>query len=72
MERPNIIERAFSLAEKCGSIDEVKQQLKREGYLQVDAHLSGRQIRSEIMGRLSPALVKGRRLSRAEKSENGA
>lgn len=61
MEGVNIIERAFELAAECGSIDEVKQKLKREGYLQVEAHLSGRQIRSELMRRLSPELVRRRR-----------
>jgi hypothetical protein len=61
MEGVNIIERAFALAPECGSVDELKQRLKREGYLQVDAHLSGRQIRSEILNRLSPGAVARRR-----------
>ena len=55
MEGVNIIERAFALAAECRSVDEVRQRLKREGYLQVDAHLSGRQIRSEIVSRLARA-----------------
>jgi hypothetical protein len=64
MEGMNIIERAFEVAAESGSVDEVKVRLKREGYLQVDAHLSGRQIRSEIVRRLSPTLVKSRRTAR--------
>ena len=48
----NIIERAFQLASDAVSIDEVKKQLRREGYLQVDAHFSGRQIRLELTQRL--------------------
>jgi hypothetical protein len=61
VEGVNIIERAFALAAECGSIDEVKQRLKREGYLQVEAHLAGRQIRSELVRRLSPQRVRQRR-----------
>jgi hypothetical protein len=52
MQDMNIIERAFQLASDAISIDEVKKQLRREGYMQVDAHLSGRQIRTEITKRL--------------------
>ena len=48
MEGVRIIERAFQLAPECGSIDELKRRLMREGYLQVNAHLSGRQIRRDI------------------------
>ena len=64
MDGMNIIERAFALAAESGSVDEVRQRLKREGYLQVDAHLSGRQIRSEIVRRLSSDLVASRRSTR--------
>ena len=52
MEHVNIIERAFQLAAESVSVDEVKRKLRREGYFNVEAHLSGRQIRSEIMQRL--------------------
>ncbi len=48
MSDTNVIERAFQLAPECGSIDELKRRLIREGYLQVNAHLSGRLIRSQI------------------------
>ena len=56
MEGINIIERAFQLAPECGSVDEVKRKLVREGYLQVEAHLSGRQIRADLNERLDPSL----------------
>ena len=52
MEGVNIIERAFQLAGECVSIDELKRRLMREGYLQVNAHLSGRQIRKDLLPRL--------------------
>jgi hypothetical protein len=57
MPATNIIERSLQLAAECGSVEEVKQRLKREGYLEVDPHLSGRLIRSEICKRLDPRLT---------------
>ena len=59
MDRPNIFERAFELAPKCYSLVELKARLNGEGYIQVDAHFSGRQIKQEIRelladGRLTP------------------
>ena len=42
------IERAYELAPTCVNIDEVRAALKREGYSRVDAHLSGRIIRSDL------------------------
>ena len=57
MEDVSIIERAFQLAPECGSIDELKRKLAREGYFQVNAHLSGRHIRSQLHGRLNPELA---------------
>ena len=57
----NIIERAFELAAESGSVDEVHKKLVREGYFHVHAHLAGRQIRHEILGRLNPALASYRR-----------
>jgi hypothetical protein len=55
MDDTNVIERAFQLAPECTSIDELKRKLIREGYIQVNAHLSGRLIRSQI----SPLLNRG-------------
>ncbi len=57
MEGVDIIERAFQLAADSGSVDEVKRKLRREGYFQVEAHLSGRQIRAEVAQRLNPKLI---------------
>jgi hypothetical protein len=51
----NIIQRAFAIAPECSTIEEVKRRLIREGYIQVNAHLSGRQIRREIITRLKRA-----------------
>lgn len=45
---PNIIERAYELAPRLESIDDVKRQLSQEGYTQVDAHLGGPKIRSDL------------------------
>jgi hypothetical protein len=53
MEKRNVIERAFEIAPECGSIVEVRRRLIGEGYMQVNAHLSGRQIRMEITNRLN-------------------
>ena len=56
MEGQSIIERAFEIAPEFGSIADVKRKLIDEGYTQVNAHLSGRQIRADILGRLDPRL----------------
>lgn len=52
----NVIERAFQLAPECGSIEELKRKLIREGYYKVEAHLAGKQIRSQISPLLNPEL----------------
>ena len=44
----NIIERAYELAQRSSSLEEVRKQLSEEGYLQVDAHLHGPKIRSDL------------------------
>jgi hypothetical protein len=54
MNEMNIIERAFQLAPECGSVSEVRQLLMREGYFNVEAHLTGRQIQRDIQSRLNP------------------
>ena len=54
MNRPHIIERALQLAAESLSVDEVRQQLKAEGYSQVSEHLAGKLIRSQIVERLQP------------------
>lgn len=44
----NTIERAFQLAEQSATVEEVRAKLKREGYFNVDAHLSGGRIRADL------------------------
>jgi hypothetical protein len=57
VEHVDIIQRAFQLAAESASVEEVKRKLRREGYFQVEAHLSGRQIRAEITQRLNRDLI---------------
>ena len=52
---PGIIERALELAPECASVSEVKRRLKVEGYAQIDAHLSGKLTRQQIIARLLPS-----------------
>ena len=42
------IGRAFQLAPEADSIESIRKQLKDEGHFQVDAHLSGRQIKKDL------------------------
>ncbi|HEU0284585.1 MAG TPA: hypothetical protein VFR52_05515 [Sphingomicrobium sp.] len=44
----NIIERAYELAPDFENIEDVRVALRREGYFNVDAHLAGRKIRSDL------------------------
>jgi len=46
----NIIERAFQLARsgQCRSMADIHQQLRREGFIQIQEHLSGRLIKSQL------------------------
>jgi hypothetical protein len=44
-----IIERAFQLALQLASVEEIRAQLRKEGYSSVDAHLMGRKIRSDLV-----------------------
>ena len=48
MQGTPTIERAFQLAKCSITVDEVRVALKREGYLNVDAHLAGPKIRSDL------------------------
>ena len=41
------VERAYQLAPMCGSIEELRNKLVREGYTSVDAHLQG-SLRKEL------------------------
>ena len=44
-----IIERAFQLAQQLATVEEIRAQLRKEGYPSVDAHLMGRKIRSDLV-----------------------
>ena len=46
---PGIIERAFQLALASANVEEIRIQLRKEGYSNVDAHLCGRKIRSDLV-----------------------
>jgi hypothetical protein len=61
----NVIERAFQLAPRSGSVEEVKRALIREGYFHVERHLGGRRIRADLVERLNPALVAQRKAQSA-------
>jgi DNA-directed RNA polymerase subunit K/omega len=64
----NIIERAFQLASESATVDEVKQKLVREGYMQVHSHLAGHRIRRDILERLNPELVTFRRAEKTRRA----
>jgi hypothetical protein len=44
-----VIERAFELAQRLANVEEIRTLLRREGYSDVDAHLMGRKIRSDLV-----------------------
>ena len=44
----NIIERAYELAKTSESLQDIRKRLSEEGYMQVDAHLQGPKIRSDL------------------------
>ena len=46
---PGIIERAFQLALQSANVEEIRTRLRKEGYSNVDAHLMGRKIRSDLV-----------------------
>lgn len=69
VSKPNIIERAYQLARSGEVIDilHVKMKLNAEGYIQIDSHLDGAKIRSDLRRMIAetPSLVdnpEGRRL----------
>ena len=66
MATPSVIERAFELAPACVSIEEIRRMLREEGYAQVDAHLGGRMIRTQLR-----ALLRGDPGVPADKKEAG-
>ena len=42
------VERAFAIAPRCATLDEVRKRLKQEGHAQVDAHLAGPGLRAQL------------------------
>ena len=56
MNHPGITERAFELARRSASVEEIRNKLKSEGYANVDAHLAGPSIRSDLKRRFHSAL----------------
>lgn len=49
------VERAFQVASEVETLEEVRRQLKREGFAQVEEHLSGGTIQSDLKKLLKPA-----------------
>jgi hypothetical protein len=43
-----IIERAYQLAQSSAKVEDIRAQLRKEGYSNVDAHLAGPKIRSDL------------------------
>ena len=44
----NVIERAFQLARTSDNLDEIRRTLREEGYSNVDAHLAGASIKTDL------------------------
>ncbi|MDP9422795.1 MAG: hypothetical protein M3Q19_08175 [Pseudomonadota bacterium] len=44
-----IIKRAFELARRSANVEEIRFQLRKEGYSNVDGHLMGRKIRADLV-----------------------
>jgi hypothetical protein len=58
---PGVIERAYQLAEASIDVEQIRVQLRKDGYSNVDAHLSGAKIRSDLVKIIRrPAEPKGR------------
>jgi hypothetical protein len=53
MNTPHIIERAFQLAPRYSSLDEIRKALRQEGYSNVDGHLAGASIRADLKKRFA-------------------
>ena len=44
-----IIERAYELARGSANLEQIRAQLRKEGYSNVDGHLMGRKIRADLV-----------------------
>lgn len=53
------IKRAFEVAPDCNSIGDLKRRLIREGYLRVNANLSGWKVRREVLSLLESEFKDG-------------
>lgn len=53
MPTHDIIVRAFELAAETNNIDAIRHRLRREGYANVDAHLAGSKIKSDLKQRFA-------------------
>ncbi len=49
----HIVERAFELAPKSASVEDIRKALRDEGYANVDAYLAGPSIRADLKKRLA-------------------
>jgi len=54
-----VIERAFQLAQDSTNVEQIRSRLRREGYSNVDAHLMGRKIRSDLVRIMRQAALQG-------------
>jgi hypothetical protein len=51
----HLVERAFELAGECTSVEDVRTRLRKEGYSNVDAHLTGGgSLRRDLTKHLKP------------------
>ena len=48
-DAPGVIERAYQLAQTSADVERIRMQLRKEGYSNVDAHLAGSKIRSDLI-----------------------
>ncbi|MEO6579908.1 MAG: hypothetical protein ABIN83_01995 [Sphingomicrobium sp.] len=46
------IERAYSIAGSCASLDDIRRQLKREGFERVDEHFGTKSLQADLRKRL--------------------
>jgi hypothetical protein len=56
MSNVGLVERAFQLAQECGSLQQLERRLAREGYSNIASYLSGKQIRSNLRERFNRQL----------------
>ena len=68
MNEQNPIERAFQLADsgKFRSVNDIRRQLKREGFMAIDSHLDGLGLKRQLRQRMAVALDKRHTPNRAD------